>query len=171
MGLVLFFSVRGLTSCSRCNRAGVVQGVRQDNLSIDVFPFLSSFSFGQFHSTRAKRAREKTRKASTVKYPLNQYGHLVITELVFLVPDRYSFFEVNPLDTYTPSIKTLVMAPSVSVLTETGFHSIVSFPLPHPLVLSVNKSPADVTLYFHKRAQGIGTQRQFSENVCSEDDL
>ena len=39
------------------------------------------------------------------------------------------------------------MAPSVSVLTETGFHSIVSFPHPHPhpLVLSVNKSPADVT--------------------------
>ena len=56
------------------------------------------------------------------------------------------------------------MAPSVSVLTETGFHSIVSLPHPHPLVLSVNKSPADVTLYFHKRAQGIGTQRQCSEN-------
>ena len=152
MGLVLFFSVKGLTPCSRCNRAGVVQGVRQDNLSIDVFPFLSLFSFGQFHSTRAKRARENKRKASTVKYPLNQYGHLVITELVFLVPGRYSFFEVNPLDTYTPSIRTLVMAPSVSVLTETGFHSIVSFPHPHPLVRSVNKSPAHVTLYFHKRA-------------------
>jgi len=63
------------------------------------------------------------------------------------------------------------MAPSVSVLTETGFHSIVSFPHPHSLVRSVNKSPAHVTLYFHKRVQGRGTQRQFSENVFSEVDL
>ena len=130
--MVLFFSVRGLTPCSRCNRAGVVQGVRQDNLSIDVFPFLSLFSFGQFHSTRAKRAREKKRKASTVKYSGNQYGHLVISELVFLVPGRYSFFEVNPLDTYTPSIRTLVYGPLSVRINGDGVSQYCVFSPPPP---------------------------------------
>ena len=112
--------------------ARVVQGVRQDNLSIDVFPFLSLFSYGQFHSTRAKRAREKKRKAPTVKHPLNQYGHLVITVVVCLVPGRYSFFELNPLDTYTPSIRRLVYGPLSVRINGDGVSQYCLFSPPPP---------------------------------------